>query len=118
LSAELPAELHFLLDASGALIVFQQRDASWAGVLAFSSEERAREFLERSRLDARDIAAIATGDRAGIAQLIAMVKRRAVRNLLLDLDYATGKCMRVEFEGDGLGAAVAHQFSPQPSAHR
>jgi hypothetical protein len=116
LSTELPTELHFLLDSGGALIVFQEKEASWAGVLAFSSEARAREFLRQSNLEAAEIAAIASGDRAGIAQLIMLVKPRAVRNLLLDLDYATGKCIRVEFQGDALGAAVEHQFTlPQPA---
>lgn len=118
MSAELPSELHFLLDSAGALIVFQETDASWTGVLAFSSEARAREFLRQSNLDAAEIAAIATGDRAGIAQLIALVKRRAVRNLLLDLDYATGACTRIEFEGDALGRASDHQFSPPHPARR
>jgi hypothetical protein len=118
LSTELPSELHFLLDSAGALIVFQEKEASWAGVLAFSSEERAREFLRQSNLEAAEIAAIASGDRAGIAQLVALVKRRAVRNLLLDLDYATGKCVRIEFEGDALGAATEHQFSSPQSARR
>jgi hypothetical protein len=118
LNKELPTELHFLLDRAGALIVFQEKEASWAGVLAFSSEPRAREFLRQSNLEAEEIAAIATGDRAGIAQLITLVKPRAVRNLLLDLDYASGKCIRVEFEGDQLGAAVAHQFSLPDAARR
>jgi hypothetical protein len=116
LSAQLPDELHFLLDSAGALIVFQEKEASWAGVLAFSSEERAREFLRTSNLEAAEIAAIASGDRAGIAQLVAMVKRRAIRNLLLDLDYTSGKCLRIEFAGDALGPAIEHQFSaPQPA---
>jgi hypothetical protein len=118
LNTGLPTELHFLLDRAGALIVFQEKDASWAGVLAFSSEARAREFLRQSNLEAEEIAAIASGDRAGIAQLIMLVKPRAVRNLLLDLDYATGKCIRVEFEGDALGAAVEHQFSAPQAARR
>jgi hypothetical protein len=118
LSVELPSELHFLLDGAGALIVFQEKDASWAGVLAFSSEDRAREFLRQSKLEAAEIAAIATGDRAGVAQLIALVKRRAVRNLLLDLDYATGKCIRVEFQGDALGGGASHQFSLPQSARK
>ena len=37
-------ELHFLLDAGGALIAFQEKDQSWAGALVFSSEELARKF--------------------------------------------------------------------------
>jgi hypothetical protein len=118
LSAQLPDELHFLLDSAGALIVFQEKEASWAGVLAFSSEERAREFLRQSDLEAAEIAAIASGDRAGIAQLVAMVKRRAIRNLLLDLDYTSGKCTRIEFAGDALGSATEHQFSLPQSARK
>ena len=104
-------ELHFLLDRSGALIVFQEKRASWAGVLAFSSEERAREFCRASGLDVAEVAAISAGDRDAAARLIADVKLRAVRNLLLDLDYQTGRCTRVEFEGDGFGAATEHQFT-------
>jgi hypothetical protein len=118
LNTGLPTELHFLLDRAGALIVFQEKEASWAGVLAFSSESRAREFLRQSNLEAEEIASIATGDRAGIAQLITLVKPRAVRNLLLDLDYASGKCIRVEFQGDALGAAAQHQFSSPHAARR
>ena len=107
-----PSELHFLLDQHGALIVYQQKDASWAGALAFSSELRAQEFLSRTKLEASEIAAIATADADAIAALIQSLKPRAVRNLLLDLDYQTGRCTRIEFDGLALGAAVEHQFEP------
>jgi len=91
--------------------VFQEKRASWAGVLAFSSEERARGFCRASNLDVAEVAAISADDRDAAARLIADVKRRAVRNLLLDLDYETGRCIRGEFEGDGFGAATEHQFT-------
>ena len=106
-------ELHFLLDRTGALIVFQEKGASWAGLLAFTSEDRAREFCRTSRLDVVEVVSIAGDDRESIARLIDDVKRRAVRNLLLDLDYATGRCMRVEFDGSALGPAIEHQFTPE-----
>ncbi|MGH7949564.1 MAG: hypothetical protein ACREQF_10090, partial [Candidatus Binataceae bacterium] len=96
----------------GSLIVFQQNDASWAGLLAFTTETKARGFCATSRLDVAEIVSIDAHDRESIARLIADVKRRAVRNLLLDLDYATGRCTRVEFEGDSFGPAVEHQFAP------
>jgi hypothetical protein len=112
LNAPLPEELHLLLDRDGSLIVFQQKDASWAGLLGFSTEDRAREFCATSRLDVAEIVSIARDDRESISHLIADVKRRAVRNLLLDLDYATGRCLRVEFDGECFGAAVEHQFTP------
>jgi hypothetical protein len=106
-------ELYLLLDRAGALIVFQERGASWAGLLAFTTEDRAREFCRISRLDVAEVVSIAGDDRESIARLIGDVKRRAVRNLLLDLDYATGRCLRVEFDGSALGPAVEHQFTPE-----
>jgi hypothetical protein len=109
-----PAELHFLLDRDGSLIVFQEKGASWAGLLAFSTESLARSFCDRSRLDVAEIVSIASADVDSLARLIADVKRRAVRNLLFDLDYATGRCTRVEFDGDRLGSATGHQFTPEP----
>lgn len=104
-------ELYFLLDASGALIAFQEKDQSWAGALAFSSEERARAFVAQSRLDAAEIASIATSDRDSVAALIASIKRRPIRYLLLDLDYRTGVCRQVDFAGDGFGAIRERQFA-------
>jgi hypothetical protein len=109
-SFSLPNEIHLLLDSAGALIVFQEKGASWAGVLAFSSEDNAREFCRVSNLDAAEIAAISTADPQAVAGLIASVKRRAIRNLLLDLDYKTGACTQVEFVGDSFGPATARQF--------
>jgi hypothetical protein len=110
-----PSEFHFLLDSSGALIVFQETGAPWASVLAFSSEEGAREFIRTSHLDIAEIASIAADDRDAIADLIRSVKRRAVRNLLLDLDYTSGECVAMEFEGDALG--ITHEHRMTPGAH-
>jgi hypothetical protein len=115
-SSPLPNEIHLLLDSAGALIVFQEKGASWAGVLAFSSEDKAREFCRVSNLDAAEVASISTADRDSVATLIASIKRRAIRNLLLDLDYKTGACTQIDFDGDSFGAAVPRQFTP--SAHR
>jgi len=107
-----PIEFHFLLDSSGALIVFQETGASWASVLAFSNEDNAREFIGQSKLEVAEIAAIAAADRGEISRLIHTLKPRAVRNLLLDLDYTTGDCIAIEFEGDTLGIARQHHLTP------
>lgn len=108
-------ELHFLLDSDGAFIAYQEKDNSWAGALAFSSEEAARKFIELSHLDAAEIAAVAVDDRASIAALVNAMKRRPIRYLLLDLDYHSGGCQQVDFEGEGLGAVTQRQFV---AAHR
>jgi hypothetical protein len=113
-----PIEFHFLLDSSSALIVFQETGASWASVLAFSNEDRAHEFIRASKLEVAEIAAIAAADRAEMAELIRTLKPRAVRNLLLDLDYATGDCIAIEFEGDALGLARQHRLSPGAHARK
>ena len=103
-------ELHFLLDADGALIAFQEKDQSWAGALVFSSEELARRFIELSHLEVREIASLATDDSERIAALIAAMKRGPKRYALLDLDYHSGACKQVDFEGDRFGTATARQF--------
>jgi len=112
LSALAAKELHLLLDASGALIVYQEEGAHWAGVLGFSSEARAREFVATSHLDAAETAAIDPADGAQVASLIEAVKRRAVRYLLLDLDWRTGKCVQVEFDGSSFGPSHERRFTP------
>ena len=116
MSEPLPKEIHLLLDSSGALIVFQEKGASWAGVLVFSSEDRAREFCRASKLDAAEVAALSTADPDSVAGLIASIKRRAIRNLLLDLDYKTGACTQIDFEGDAFGTVAPRQFTP-PAHH-
>lgn len=108
----LTKEIHLLLDSTGALIVFQEKGAPWAGVLAFTSEDKAREFCRQSHLDAAEVGAILTGDREAIAALVTSIKRRAIRNLLLDLDYKTGTCTQIDFEGDSFGAETARQLTP------
>ncbi|MGB3551751.1 MAG: hypothetical protein WA993_13745 [Candidatus Binatus sp.] len=112
MSSSIPKEIHLLLDSAGALIVFQEKGAPWAGVLAFSSEDLAREFCRISNLDAAEVAAISTGDPQAVAGLITSIKRRAIRNLLLDLDYKTGACTQIDFVGDSLGTATPRQFTP------
>jgi len=111
-------EFHFLLDSAGALIVFQETGSSWAHVLAFSSETCAREFIRQSRLEVAEIAAMPAGDRAALATLIRSVKRRAVRNLLLDLDYTSGECVAIEFEGEALGIAREWRLGPAAPARK
>jgi hypothetical protein len=106
-------ELYFLLDSAGAIIAYQEKEQSWAGALAFSSEEGARKFVELSRLDAAEIAAVAADDQASIGALIVAMKRRPIRHVLLDLDYHTGKCQQVDFEGDCLGAVKERQFTAE-----
>ncbi len=106
-------EIHFLLDGGGSIVVYQEKDTSWLGVLAFSSEANARAFVEASKLQVSEIVAIAASDAASIAALIAQVKKRMVRNLLLDLDYASGECIVVEFEGDRLGPTRSWRFEPR-----
>ena len=112
MSSSLPQEIHLLLDSAGALIVFQEKGATWAGVVAFSSEDKAREFCHVSNLDAAEVAAISTADPAAVATLIASIKRRAIRNILLDLDYKTGACTQIDFDGDSFGAIAPRQFTP------
>jgi hypothetical protein len=107
----LAGELHFLLDGDGALIAFQEKDHSWAGALAFSSEAAARRFADQSRLEAAEIAAIDTNDRTSVAALIGTLKRRPIRYLLLDLDYQSGQCRQVDFEGDSFGRITSRQFT-------
>ena len=101
-----------MLDRTGAVIVFQEKGASWAGMLAFSSETNAREFVRTSMLEVAEIAAFDCTDAANVAALIASVKPRAVRYMLLDLDYRTGRCIQIEFEGDGFGVRCERQMSP------
>lgn len=103
-------ELHFLLDTDGALVAFQEKNASWMSLLAFSSADFAQDLLAASGLKASEIVSIGSNDADSIAQLIRTVKQRAIRNLLLDLDYKTGRCLRVEFVGERLGDPTEHQF--------
>lgn len=104
------AELHFLLDASGAVIAFQEKNQSWAGALAFSSEATAHRFIEASHLEVAEVAAIATGDKTSVAALIGAMKKRPIRYLLLDLDYKSGACRQVDFDGITLGTVTPRQF--------
>lgn len=105
-------ELYFLLDR-GSLVVYREKDASWVGVLAFSSEQKAHDFLAASKLEASEIAAVSTADLDSLGRLISQVKRCAAKNLLLDLNWSTGQCVVVEFEGERLGRARQWQFKPR-----
>jgi hypothetical protein len=117
LSALAAKELHLLLDSSGALIVYQEEGTHWAGVLGFSSAARAREFVAKSRLEVAETGAIDPADPAQVASLVSAVKQRAVRYLLLDLDWQSGECLQVEFEGDSFGAARDRRFIPHQHRH-
>jgi hypothetical protein len=104
------AELNFLVDRAGAIIAFQEKDQSWAGALAFSSEDNARRFVATSHLEVAEIATIATDDRENVAALISALKKRPIRYLLLDLDYHTGTCHQVDFESESFGTSRPRQF--------
>ena len=117
MSAPLASEIHLLLDSAGALIVYQEEGAHWAGVLGFSSQARAREFVAASHLEAAEMGAIDPADAAQVASLIEAVKLRAVRYLLLDLDWRTGTCVQVEFEGNAFGPARERQLTPHKHPH-
>jgi hypothetical protein len=106
-------ELNLLLDSEGSVIAFQEKDESWAGALAFSTEEKALSFVKASHLEVAEVAAIELADQASIAALVASLKRRPVRYLLLDLDYHTGACQQVDFSGSGLGNVKSRQFSAE-----
>lgn len=112
MSALAAKELHLLLDSSGALIVYQEQGTHWAGVLGFSSEARARDFVAQSHLAAAETGAIDPADPAQVASLVNAVKQRAVRYLLLDLDWRSGECVQVEFDGSSFGASRARRFTP------
>lgn len=111
MSAEDYGELYFLLDRAGAIIAFQEKEQSWAGALAFSSELLAQDFIAASRLAVHEIATLDSGDREGVAGLVRALKKRPVRYLLLDLDYRIGGCQQIDFEGDGLGRASVRTFA-------
>ena len=117
MSALAAKELHLLLDSSGALIVYQEEGTHWAGVLGFSSEERAARVRRASHLDAAETAAIDPADPAQVASLVNAVKQRAVRYLLLDLDWRSGECVQVEFEGNSFGASRERRFTPHQHQH-
>jgi hypothetical protein len=112
LSALPATELHLLLDAAGALIVYQEEGTSWAGVLGFSSEARARQLVEASRLEVAEIATIDPADPEQVASLVNAAKRRALRYLLLDLNWKSGECRQVEFESNAFGAVSERRFTP------
>jgi hypothetical protein len=103
-------ELHFLLDREGAIIAFQEKDQSWAGALVFSSEALAQLFIAASRVEVAEVAAVASADDESIAALVTALKKRPIRYLLLDLDYHSGACRQVEFEGTSLGSVTPRQL--------
>ncbi|MGH8013164.1 MAG: hypothetical protein ACREQ4_11750 [Candidatus Binataceae bacterium] len=103
-------ELFFLLDRAGAVIAFQEKNSSWAGALAFSDEAHARALIDASHLEVAEIAALAL-DEESVASLVAALKQRPIRCILLDLDYHSGMCRQIEFEGNRLGAVRERQFS-------
>ena len=111
------AELNFLLDAAGAVIAFQEKNQSWAGALAFSSEAAARRFIAASHLEVAELVTIAVEDQASVAALIAAMKKRPIRYLLLDLDYQSGGCRQVDFDGARLGAVTPRQFVAAHDQH-
>jgi|GEM_PF-2592256 hypothetical protein len=103
-------ELYFLLDRNGGLVAFRENLAPWAGLLAFSSDERARQFCRASGAQEAEIVAVATSDEASLSAIINQVKPKGIRYLLLDLNYADGSCVRYEFEHDGFGPCAPFRF--------
>src|SRR5260370_1454168 len=75
-----------------------------------------RKSAEATIAEPAEAAAISAADPDAVATLIASIKRRAIRNLLLDLDYKTGACTQIDFDGVSFGTAVPRQFTPP--AHR
>lgn len=114
MSAIPASELHLVLDAAGSLVAYQEEGTSWAAVLGFSSETRARRFVAASGLDASEIATIDPADPEQVASLVNAAKRRAMRYLLLDLDWKSGECRQVEFDADGFGEVSERRFAPHP----
>lgn len=105
-------ELYFILDRNKALVAYQERLAPWAGVVAFTDEQKAGGFCRDSSSEGCEVVAIAAGDRASLRSIIGQVKSRGIRYLLLDLDFRLGTCVRYEFEGDWVGPSKPHQFRP------
>jgi hypothetical protein len=111
-------EFYLVLDHEGAIIAYQEKNEPWAGALAFSSEELARNFIDTSHLEADEIVAIDTEDDSNLGNLIASLKRRPIRYLLLDLDYRSGKCRQIDFEGNALAGVRERQITPPGETDR
>jgi hypothetical protein len=107
------SELCFLADESGSLIGYQETGASWTSLLAFSSEQKALQFRRDSGLSKCAVLALDLSDTSNLQALIAQVKRRAVRSLLLDLDFHSGRCSEVGFIGKSLTAPIDRQLTPR-----
>jgi hypothetical protein len=105
-------ELYFLLDRGGGLVAYRENVAPWAGVVAFTSEDKALAFNRESACEGCEVVAVAASDEPSLRSIINQVKSRGIRYLLLDLDYRRGDCIRYEFEGDWLGSFKPHQFRP------
>jgi hypothetical protein len=104
------SRLYFISDSGSGLIAFQETRSAWAGVLAFSDQSRAEKFRSERALKETEIVGIDTSDTDSIAALIAKVKKRSVRCLMIDLDYKTGCYSQVEFVGDRLGDVSQRQL--------
>ena len=102
--------LYFISDSSSGLVAFQETRSAWAGVLAFSDVARAEQFRSERALKETEIVGIETSDTGSIAALIAKVKKRSVRCLMVDLDYKTGRYSQIEFVGDRLGDVSERQL--------
>ncbi len=106
-------ELCFLADEAGALIAYQETGASWTSLLAFSDEEKALEFRRRGGLVNCAVVAIDLADEASVRALITQVKRRAVRSLLLDLNFDSGHCQEVELIGQAFANPTERRLAPK-----
>ena len=107
-----PTELHFLLRPDGSLVAYQEEASSWAAVVAFSSIDLAATFCRDSGINDAQIAAIDPDDSQSIAALVGQIKKRAIRFILLDLNYRSGRGVRIQLEADHLGAHSDYQVTP------
>lgn len=106
-------QLHLVLDRDGAVMAFRESLMPWAGMVAFTSEAGALKFCRDSGIAGAQVAAVDMSDEASLRALIAQVKPKGIRHLLLDLDYKDGSCVQYEFEADWFGASRPHRFQAQ-----
>jgi hypothetical protein len=106
------SELHFLLRPDGSLVAYQEDGAAWAAVVAFSTDDLARNFCRDSGLTGAQIAAIDPNDSQSVAALVRQIKMSAIRFIFLDLDYRSGHATRIQLESDRLGARSDYQVTP------
>jgi hypothetical protein len=105
-------ELHFLLRPDGSLVAYREDGSSWAAIVAFSSADLASTFCRDSGINDAQIAAVDPTDSQSIAALVGQIKMSAIRFILLDLDYRSGRSVRIQLEADRLGERSDYQVTP------